>query len=115
MRLDITFLADENVWDNSGAIANAAGRDSDSSGCGLGQRDMQFHFSIEEKEEAEDSMQRIRDLDIPELCMDLTKEFRNYYKCSHCGNDWSDEWDNVCNDRCLDCRVEAEPYKSEDI
>ena len=115
MRLDIIFLADENVWDNSSAIALAAFRDSESSGSGFGQRDMQFSFSVGEEEEAEDSMQRIRDLNIPELCMDLIKEFRNYYKCRHCGNDWSDVWDSVCIDHCLDCKVEAEPYKSENV
>ena len=41
--------------------------------------------------------------------------FHNYYKCSECGEEWEDEWDYTCNDRCPNCGAEIEPYKSEDI
>lgn len=35
----------------------------------------------------------------------------NYYV--HCGKEWTDEWDCMCNDDCLTCHGEIEPYMSE--
>ncbi|WP_285905148.1 hypothetical protein [Pseudodesulfovibrio pelocollis] len=40
--------------------------------------------------------------------------YRNYYECS-CGHTWEDEWSCMCNDRCPECRLEIEPYDSEDL
>ncbi len=39
--------------------------------------------------------------------------FRNYYV--HCRQQWSDEWDCMCNDRCPICDHEIEPYLSLDM
>ena len=44
-----------------------------------------------------------------------TRLFRNYYNCSSCGEDWTDEWSCRCNDKCPSCNAEIEPYRSEDI
>ena len=38
--------------------------------------------------------------------------FTNFYR--HCGEEWQDQWDSTCNDRCPECNKEIEPYKSED-
>lgn len=42
--------------------------------------------------------------------------FLNFYRCSECGEEWSNEDDYTCNDRCPNthCGIETEPYKSED-
>lgn len=40
--------------------------------------------------------------------------FRNHYQCD-CGEEWSDEWSAMCNDKCPECNSEIEPYESEDI
>jgi hypothetical protein len=40
--------------------------------------------------------------------------WRNFYRCSECGAEWIDYWNCQCNDRCPNCNVEIEPYKSED-
>ena len=37
----------------------------------------------------------------------------NHYLCP-CGNEWEDEWDCQCNDRCATCNKEVEPYISDD-
>lgn len=39
--------------------------------------------------------------------------WRNYYLCP-CGNEWEDEWDASCNDKCGTCNKEIEPYISDD-
>lgn len=39
----------------------------------------------------------------------------NYYRCPLCGEEWEDEWDSMCNDRCPGCNAEIEPYKSTDL
>jgi rubrerythrin len=39
----------------------------------------------------------------------------NYYRCSECGEEWEDEWDSMCNDRCPKCNAEIEPYMSTDL
>jgi hypothetical protein len=40
--------------------------------------------------------------------------FLNHYRCSDCGETWSDAWSCTCNDRCPNCDTETEPYESED-
>lgn len=37
--------------------------------------------------------------------------YENHYTCS-CGQQWTDEWDCQCNDRCPECNKEIEPEKS---
>jgi len=32
----------------------------------------------------------------------------------HCGTEWTDDWDCMCNDRCPVCNGEIEPYYSVD-
>ncbi len=39
--------------------------------------------------------------------------FRNYYR--HCGQEWQDEHDCMCNDKCPVCNKEIEPYTSDDL
>lgn len=39
--------------------------------------------------------------------------FRNHYR--HCGQEWSDEWSCMSNDRCPVCNREIEPYDSDDL
>lgn len=39
--------------------------------------------------------------------------FLNHYR--HCGEEWSEEWSCMCNDRCPVCNKEIEPYESEDL
>jgi hypothetical protein len=34
--------------------------------------------------------------------------FRKHHTC-HCGTDWWDEWDCLCNDRCPKCNAEIAP------
>lgn len=41
--------------------------------------------------------------------------FRNSYHCESCNEDWEDEWDCACNDKCPTCNKEIEPYESEEI
>jgi hypothetical protein len=40
--------------------------------------------------------------------------FRNYYRCP-CGNEWTDEWECTCDDRCPECGTSCSPYHSEEI
>ena len=37
----------------------------------------------------------------------------NYYRCP-CGEEWDDQWDCCCNDRCPKCGKEIEPHFSDD-
>jgi hypothetical protein len=37
----------------------------------------------------------------------------NHYECP-CGEQWIDEWDCACNDKCPACNKEIEPHHSED-
>jgi len=37
----------------------------------------------------------------------------NHYECP-CGEQWIDEWDCACNDKCPACNKEVEPHHSED-
>jgi len=46
---------------------------------------------------------------------EVEMRFRNFYKCPNDGEEWQDEWDSMCNDRCPKCNAEIEPYKSEDM
>ncbi len=39
--------------------------------------------------------------------------YLNHYCCPYCHQDWYDEWDCACNDRCPDCNKEIEPYQSD--
>jgi hypothetical protein len=41
--------------------------------------------------------------------------YLNYYRCSECGTEWTDEWSCTCNDRCPTCRAETEPHDDEDL
>ena len=40
-------------------------------------------------------------------------QWRNHYLCP-CGNEWEDQWDCCCNDKCGNCNKEIEPYISDD-
>lgn len=40
--------------------------------------------------------------------------YRNHYKCP-CGNEWQDEWECMCNDKCCVCGKEIEPHQSDDL
>jgi len=42
-------------------------------------------------------------------------KFRNFYKCSKCGHEWSMEWHATCDDRCPKCNTSISPTRSEDI
>ncbi len=44
---------------------------------------------------------------------DVEMKFTNHY--IHCGAEWSDTWDSMCNDHCPVCDGEIEPYKSEEL
>lgn len=39
--------------------------------------------------------------------------FTNHYLCS-CGHEWEDRWSAACNDKCIVCGTEIEPYSSDD-
>jgi len=39
--------------------------------------------------------------------------YSNHYYCSACQQEWHDEWDCECNDRCSTCNKEIEPYESD--
>ena len=39
--------------------------------------------------------------------------YSNHYYCSACQQEWHDEWDCECNDRCPTCNTEIEPYQSD--
>ena len=41
--------------------------------------------------------------------------FLNHYRCPDCKEEWEDEWDCMCNDRCPVCNAEIEPYSSEEL
>jgi len=40
--------------------------------------------------------------------------YRNRYRCP-CGEEWEDEWECMCNDRCPRCNLEIEPFESHEI
>jgi predicted nucleic acid-binding Zn-ribbon protein len=41
--------------------------------------------------------------------------FRNYYRCTRCGHEWTDEWSAMCDDDCPHCGARhMSPLKSED-
>ena len=39
--------------------------------------------------------------------------YSNHYRCPHCRQEWQDEGDCACNDKCPACNKEIEPYASE--
>lgn len=41
--------------------------------------------------------------------------FINHYHCSDCNEDWDDEWECTCDDKCPKCNKAYQPYKSENI
>ena len=41
--------------------------------------------------------------------------FENFYQCSECGTNWTDEWSCKCDDRCPRCDAEMEPLDSTDF
>jgi hypothetical protein len=46
---------------------------------------------------------------------EIEKLFRNFYKCPDCDEEWTDEWDSKCDDRCPACDISVSPHKSEPI
>lgn len=38
----------------------------------------------------------------------------NHYLCPTCGEEWQDQHEATCNDRCTNCRKEIEPFISND-
>lgn len=40
--------------------------------------------------------------------------YRNHYSCV-CGEQWEDEWDCTCDDRCPKCDTSISPHMSEDL
>jgi len=50
----------------------------------------------------------------PALAEDAAPWYRNDYRCE-CGEEWSDEWSCMCNDRCPGCNKEIEPHHSEEL
>lgn len=40
-------------------------------------------------------------------------DYLNHYE--HCDAQWTERWSCMCNDRCLVCNIEIEPYKSEEL
>src|SRR5437868_1080657 len=43
-------------------------------------------------------------------------QFRNYYRCDRCGNEWTDLWSAQCDDDCPHCGARhMSPYKSKDV
>lgn len=47
--------------------------------------------------------------------VNLVAWFRNKYECTHCDENWEDEWSCMCNDHCPTCNREITPYDSEDL
>lgn len=43
----------------------------------------------------------------------MPKRYRNHY--NHCGEEWSDEWHSMSNNKCPECKGEIEPYQSDDL
>lgn len=42
--------------------------------------------------------------------------YLNYYECSYCGHEWTDEYDSMCDDDCPNCKERhITPFKSEVI
>ena len=42
--------------------------------------------------------------------------FLNYYKCTSCGRDWTDEWSCMCDDNCPHCGARhMSPGSSDDL
>jgi hypothetical protein len=39
----------------------------------------------------------------------------NYYRCPTDGMRWVDVWSCMCNDKCPDCNIEVEPFRSDEI
>lgn len=54
---------------------------------------------------------------IPKAAHHLLKteapQFVNHYR--HCGQEWSDTWSSMCNDKCPKCNAEIEPHKSDEV
>lgn len=40
--------------------------------------------------------------------------FTNHYYCNDCDQEWEDEWDCQCDDRCPGCNVAYTPYQSDE-
>lgn len=38
--------------------------------------------------------------------------YRKHHSCP-CGQEWWDEWDSLCTDRCPNCKTEVAPDKHE--
>jgi len=46
-------------------------------------------------------------------CETMPVRYLNHYRCPYCQQDWQDEWDCACNDRCPSCDKEIVPYHSD--
>jgi hypothetical protein len=44
----------------------------------------------------------------------MEQVYRNFYECP-CGNEWEDEWDSMCDDRCPVCDTPCSPSDSIEI
>lgn len=45
----------------------------------------------------------------------MAKSYRNFYRCTDCGEQWDDEWDSMCDDECPSCQRAFTPYRSEGL
>ncbi len=52
---------------------------------------------------------------IVSIMKDQSYRYLNRYKCERCSEEWEDQWDCMCNDRCPVCNAEIEPFESEDL
>lgn len=41
--------------------------------------------------------------------------YSNNYHCPRCEEDWIDEWDCMCDDRCPNCNLSCSPVSSEEV
>lgn len=41
--------------------------------------------------------------------------YLRYYKCPSCSHEWEDKWDNLCDDRCPECRIASAPVDYDEL
>lgn len=46
---------------------------------------------------------------------DVDMKYRNHYKCTQCGTEWTDDWDSMCDDRCPNCGTSMSPHHSDEL
>lgn len=58
-------------------------------------------------------------MNVPSVELDddevVVEWFRKSYKCSACGETWSEKWSCMCNDHCPGCDAETEPTSCIDL